>query len=311
MKLIDKIKSQKEKVYTSTGESVNIDSIMIDDNGDIQSYFYKPEELHQMRSISKVLTTLAYGIAIDKKMLVCGKPLTVNSFVYPVLKNLTSIKKENVEKIKKWQIKTLLTYSAGYDRQMFSKKFINDIDEKDYVNYVLNYNLIYNPGEKYVYNNAELFLLSVFFQEAFGINLKDFIVKEIFEPLNITEFVWENFGKYCPGGTGLFLSHSNLFKIGELILHKGKYNGQEIVSKKFIEEMCTMQIPTPYAVNPERVLPKIGVGYIMHISRDGYVYKDGTYGQYLIVNFDKNQLITILSNEQEMSYVTEILRGII
>ena len=49
----------------------------------------------------------------------------------------------------------------------------------------------------------------------------------------------------------------------------------------------------------------------MHISRDGYVYKDGTNGQYLIINFSKNLLITILSSEKEMSYVSEILRGII
>ena len=49
----------------------------------------------------------------------------------------------------------------------------------------------------------------------------------------------------------------------------------------------------------------------MHISRDGYAYKDGADGQYLIVNFAKNQLITILSAKPEMQYVTEILRGLV
>lgn len=75
--------------------------------------------------------------------------------------------------------------------------------------------------------------------------------------------------------------------------------------------MCSTQIDTPYAVKPERVLPKIGVGYIMHISRDGYIFKDGTNGQYLIINFNKNLLISILSSEKEMKYVTEILRDLI
>lgn len=45
----------------------------------------------------------------------------------------------------------------------------------------------------------------------------------------------------------------------------------------------------------------------MHISRDGCAYKDDADGQYIIVNFAKNQLITILSTEPEMQYVTEIL----
>lgn len=311
MKLIDKIKENKEKIFTSSGDNVKIDSIMIDDNNDIQSYFYKPDNLHEMRSVSKVLLALAYGIAIDRKMLVNEKPLTVNTPVYPVIKNLTTIKKENVDKIKNWKIKTLLTYSAGYDTQMFSERLIKDIDEKDYVNYVLNYDLTYQPGEKYVYNNAEMFILSVFFQVAFKINIKDFIVNEIFVPLGITKFVWNNYSIYCPGGTGLYLTHADLFKIGELILHKGNYKGRQLISQKFIEDMCSIQISTPYAIKKERVLPKIGVGYVMHISRDGYVYKDGTNGQYLIINFSKNLLITILSSEKEMNYVSEILRGII
>ena len=311
MELIERIKEQKEKIFTSTGENVKIDSIMIDDNGLLSSYFYNPDSLHEMRSISKVMIVLAYGIAIDRKMVVKDQPITTETYVYPILKNLTTIKKENVEKIKKWQIKTLLTYSTGYANQMFSEKFIKGRDEKTFIDYVLNYDLPNNPNEKYVYNNAEIFLLSVYFQEAFGINITEFILKEIFNPLGIKKFVWKNYDKYCPGGTGLYISHNDLFKIGELILHKGYFNGKQIISKKFIEEMCSAQIITPYAIKPERVLPKTSVGYIMHISRDGYFFKDGTNGQYMIINFDKNLLITILSSEKEMKYVTEILRDII
>lgn len=311
MELIERIKKQKEKIFTSTGENVKIDSIMIDDNGLLSSHFYNPDSLHEMRSISKVMIALAYGIAIDRKMLVEDQPITTKTYVYPILKNLTTIKKENVEKIKKWQIKTLLTYSAGYANQMFSEKFIKGRDEKKFIDYVLNYDLPNNPNEKYVYNNAEIFLLSVYFQEAFGINITEFISKEIFNPLGIKKFVWKNYDKYCPGGTGLYISHNDLFKIGELILHKGCFNGKQIISKKFIEEMCSAQIITPYAIKPERVLPKTGVGYIMHMSRDGYFFKDGTNGQYMIINFDRNLLISILSSEKEMKYVTEILRDII
>lgn len=55
MELIEKIKRQKKKVFTSTGENVKIDSIMIDDSWELSSCFYKPDDLHEMRSISKVL----------------------------------------------------------------------------------------------------------------------------------------------------------------------------------------------------------------------------------------------------------------
>ena len=62
---------------------------------------------------------------------------------------------------------------------------------------------------------------------------------------------------------------------------------------------------------PERVLPKVGVGYFTFISRDGYVFRDGSNGQYIILNMERNLLITIMSTEKDMKNVIEILRGLV
>lgn len=317
MSLLEKILEKKEQIKTSSGENVKIDSIMIEENGREAEHFYQPDGLHEMRSISKVMIALAYGIALDRGMLVNEKPLTLDTKVWPVLKNLGQIRTAgNLEKIQKWTIKTLLTYSGGWDKQMFSRKFLKVLEsqgktESDYLDYVLNYPLSNEPNEKYVYNNAETFVLSVYFQEAFGENITDFIAREIFAPLGIKHFVWQNFAKYCPGCTGLYLSHRDLYKIGQLILAGGEFRSKRIVSQDYVKQMCSVQIETPYAIKPERVLYKLGVGFVMYISRDGFVFKDGNNGQYLIVNFKKNLLLTILSSESEMKYVTEILRDLI
>ena len=53
------------------------------------------------------------------------------------------------------------------------------------------------------------------------------------------------------------------------------------------------------------------LGYYTFISRDGYIFRDGSNGQYIIVNKDKNILITIMSTEKDMKNVTEILRDLI
>ena len=304
--LFNKILENKEKVLNKFNENVNIDSIIIENNGQVFSHFYKEDSLHEMRSLSKVLIALAYGIILERKM------LSLDTFVYPIIKDLVDIKNtNNLEKIKKWQIKHLLTYTAGYESQMFSESYIKDLNLKNSLNYVVNFDLVYSPGERYVYNNAETFLLSVCFSEMFNENITDFIKREIFEPLNIVNFRWDNYGKYCPGGTGLYISHADLFKIGQLILNKGTFLGKNLISEEYIQKMCSTQIQTPYAVKPGRVLPKLGVGYVMHISRDGYFYKDGKNGQYLIFNFEKNLLISILSSETDMTSVTEILRNLI
>lgn len=123
---------------------------------------------------------MAIGIAIDKGM------VTLDTFIYPSIKDIVDIKnKSNLEKIKKWKIRNLLTHTTGYESQMMSERFIKDIDENKLLDYALNYDIPYNVGIRFAYNNVEPFVLSVFFQETFGINLTDFINENIFKKWDI------------------------------------------------------------------------------------------------------------------------------
>lgn len=302
---INKIK-QNIKLISEKENGLNIDSIFIEQDGQKDIIFYKEESLHELRSCAKLLVAMAVGIAIEKKM------VNLDTLIYPAIENVVNIKnKDNLEKIKKWTIRNLLTHTTGYEEQMMSERYIEDIDKNDLLNYALNYDIPYKVGERFAYNNVEPFIISVFFQEQFGINLRDFINENIFLKLNIKEFEWENYGKYCPGATGLYLKHSDFHKIGELLLNDGVYNNEKVVSKNWIKEICKMQLETPSIYKKDRVLPKLGVGYYTFISRNGYIFRDGSNGQYIIVNKDKNLLISIMSNEKNMKLVTEILRDLL
>ena len=302
---INKIK-QNIKLNSEKENGLNIDSIFIEQKDQKDIIFYKEESLHELRSCAKLLVAMAVGIAIEKKM------FNLDTLIYPAIKNVVNIKnKDNLEKIKKWTIRNLLTHTTGYEEQMMSERYIENIDKNDLLNYALNYDIPYKVGERFAYNNVEPFIISVFFQEQFGINLRDFINENIFLKLNIKEFEWENYGKYCPGATGLYLKHSDFHKIGELLLNDGLYNNEKVVSENWIKEICKMQLETPSIYKKDRVLPKLGVGYYTFISRDGYIFIVGSNGQYIIVNKDKNLLISILSNEKKMKLVTEILRDLL
>ena len=299
-------------MLSKTLPSLNIDSIFIEQNGEVEKYFYKNEELHEVRSCAKLLVAMAIGIAIDKRLEVLGETLTINTKIFPVIKNIVDItNKSNIEKIQKWTIKDLLTHTTGYESQMMSDKYIQDIDRNKLLDYAVNYDIPYEVGTRFAYNNVETFILSVFFQEAFNQNLTEFIDENIFKKLNILEYKWKNYGKYCPGATGLYLKHSDFHKIGQLLLNEGKYNNIQIVSSSWIKEMCSMKLETPTVYKSERVLPKIGIGYFTFISRDGYIFRDGSNGQYIILNKDKNLLITIMSTEKDMKNVTERLKNLI
>ena len=302
----------KENDKIIKNNNINIDSIFIEKDEKIYKKFYKNEELHELRSCSKLLISMAIGIAIDKKMKINEKIIDVNTKIYPVIKDIIKIEKEeNLNKIKKWTIKNLLTHTTGYEKQMMSTKDIKEINKKDLINYVLNYNIPYEVGKRFAYNNAEPFILSVFFQEAFKMNLVDFIKENIFDKIGVKEFKWENYDKYCPGATGLYLKHSDFHKIGKLLLENGKYNNKQIISEEWINEIMKMQIEIPELVKKDRVFQKIGIGYYTFISNDGYVFRDGSNGQYIIINRAKKLLITIMSTEKEMKKITDIFRGII
>lgn len=95
------------------------------------------------------------------------------------------------------------------------------------------------------------------------------------------------------------------------MLNDGKYHNIQVVPSSWIKEMCSMKLETPSIYKPERVLPKMGVGYFTFISRDGFIFRDGSNGQYIILNKNKSLLITIMSTEKNMKNITEILRDII
>jgi len=308
---IEDIKNNKDRL-SKLLPSLNIDSIFIEQNGKTDKVFYNNESLHELRSCAKILVAMAVGLAIDKKLLVEGTPLSLDTKIYNTIKSAANISnKSNIEKIKKWTIRDLLTHTTGYETQMMSEKYIKDIEKDKLLDYALNYDIPYEVGNRFAYNNVEPFIISVFFQETFNINLTKFIYDNILKKLNITEYKWENYGKYCPASTGLYMKHTDFHKIGQLLINKGIYNNTQIVPKEWINEMCKTQLEVPSAYKPERVLPKIGIGYYTFISRDGYIFRDGSNGQYIIANKDKNTLITIMSTEKDMKNVTEILRDLI
>ena len=308
---INKIKENIDSLSKEIG-SLNIDSIFIEQDGKLDKVFYKDEQLHELRSCSKVLVAMAIGIAIEDKMLVNGIPLSLDTKIFPSIKNLVKIKnKDNLLKIQTWTIKNLLTHTTGYESQMMSERYIEDIDKNELLDYALNYDIPFDVGTRFAYNNLEPFVLSVFFQESFGINLKDYINEKIFKKLNIKEFKWDNYGKYCPAATGLYLKHSDFHKIGLLLLNNGRYDGKQIIPGNWIVEMTSMQLETPSTYKPERVFPKIGVGYYAFISRDNYIFRDGSNGQYIIVNKEKKLLVTTMASEKDMKKITEIFRDII
>ena len=292
MKRIDEFGLSIDSLYIQSKDSLNV--------------IINSDKLHELRSCSKLLVAMAMGIAIENNL------FSLEENIYNYIEEYIT-NDSNREKVRKWTIRTLLTHTTGYDKMLMSNKEIVDknLDKSKLLEYVLNYDIVSEPNTTYTYNNVEPFIISVLFKEKHNIDLEDYIKANIFDKIEINNYSWERYGEYCPGCTGLYLLPKDFHKLGMLIFNDGVYNDVHVVPKKWINEIIKKQIDTPHLVKPERLFPKYGAGYFTFISRDGYVFRDGTNGQYIIINKNKKLVISIMSSEKDMSKITEIFRNIL
>lgn len=304
--IVNDFMSTKDK----NGESLKMDYLtIIQDDVSFTHVFNNAQEKVDLRSLCKPIIALTLGMAIDQGLSLMGEKLTLDTHVFPFIENLATLR--NKTNLKMWQKVTLrhvLTHSIGFAEGLLFSKDIKDKDPSTFLDFIINHDIIYEPGTHFVYSNVGPYLLSVIIQEHLGINLSEWIASTLFSKLDITDYEWKNYGKYCAGATGLFLKHEDFNKIGMLLLNKGKYYGQTIVPTKWVESMCTIQLLTPTMYDEKRVFPKYGYGFFVYICKNGNYYIDGTNGQYIIVIPKNRILVTTMGHQPDMKPITECLR---
>ncbi len=220
---------------------------------------------HNCYSVAKAFTVTAIGILEDRGL------LSTDEKIYPVFRE--TFKAGFDEKWKDVTIDNLLCHKAGFT------KFPLDIDwedvraypSDDYLDLVLSRPLDYRPGEHYEYSDAVFYLLSRIVTAKCGEKLDDFLCKNIFRPMRFAEYAFSK----CPhgypmGGTGLYISTEDMAKLGQLYLQKGKWDGKEILSERFIRKALGR--------------------YELKKSYGGYA-KGGMYGQQLYLNPSQDSVI--------------------
>lgn len=290
--------------------TLKVESLLITQNGKDYYHLFVSEKLKDIRSISKMVTGLALGVAIEKGYFKNG----IDTLVLPYFKEVTITNKENLKYLEKLQIKHLISYTAGYDKQLLNKAHLNTIkDVTNFTAYILNYPLKYAPGEKFVFCNAPIYLLSIIIEKETGMKLKDFVEKEIMNKMDITNFEWEDsLEKHTWGATGLKLLPTDLHKIGKLLLNNGRYNDNQIIPGNWVKKMKSLRNLSPNEYVRERVIPKYGHGYTLWLCNNGTYFHDAKGGQYVICVPEKNMVITITADDEEHRHdILENLRQLI
>lgn len=199
--------------------------------------YYKGREVHTLQSITKSISSLLIGIAIDQ-----GK---IPSTEVPLLDYLTDFDLSKVEDhLYKATLEHLLKMKLGMewheigtpDTDPGNTTFMLEKSD-DWIQYTLDQPMDTLPDTKWVYNSGASQLMSVVIKKTTGLHLDEYAKKYLFEPLGIQNYHW----KISPTGFpdalgGLYLEAEDLAKIGLLILNKGNWNGEQIVSTQWIEK---------------------------------------------------------------------------
>ena len=285
-------------------DSMDIHSVMIVKDGSVIYSHWQSEGVdsvpHVLHSVSKTFTATAVGLAIaDGKMALTDKVIDYFPDKLPA---------EVSENLKSMTVRDLLTMSCGHDVE----PSFRGAPDQDWVTAFLAHPVVHEPGTFYLYNSLGTYMLSAIVQQVTGEKVVDYLTPRLFEPLHIDKPRWEESpqGINC-GGWGLYLKTEDLAKMGQLLLQKGEWNGLQLIPAEWVAEMSKKQVES---INPgtrieqaaERGMTKEtsdwmqGYGYEMWRFRPGCFSADGARGQYIIVVPDKNAVIAITSNVEDL-----------
>jgi CubicO group peptidase (beta-lactamase class C family) len=203
-------------------------------------YQFTATTKHDMRSATKSVTSLLVGIAIDRK-LIAG----VDEPVLRFFPDAAAVKQPGWDAI---TLRHLLTMSSGikWDEARDWTDPKNDephlISETDPIGYVLAKPVAAPPDTLWTYNGGGTELLGNILERVSGKPLEAFAREALFQPLGITDVEWKAYknGKIA-AAAGLRLRPRDAAKIGQLVLNRGQWNGQHIVSADWIAQSITPQ----------------------------------------------------------------------
>ena len=194
---------------------------------------YAADVKHDLRSISKSVTSLLVGIARGE-----GKFPALDSSAIDFFPRYASLKTADNARI---TFADFLTMSSGlaWDESLPYSNPANSerrlIDAPDPLKYVFEQRLVARPGEIYNYNGGGTTVLGAAVAKATGQRLDDYARDKLFSPLDITDYDWVKlpFAADSPpaAASGLRLRARDAAKLGQLLLNDGTWQDKQVLPK--------------------------------------------------------------------------------
>ncbi|MFW9904333.1 MAG: serine hydrolase domain-containing protein [Candidatus Thorarchaeota archaeon] len=329
---INSTKLEKTYQYILDHEELGIDSVSIVKNGYLcyKKYFefFNYSNIHNTYSITKSVTSALIGIANSTGMITNLDEPVVEIFSNRTIQNLDARKEAMT-------IRHLLEMRSGlewnelavpYWREVIpsdnyilrtnttnaypgtwlnyynpENDFPRQLNSTDWIQYILDKPMVAEPGAMFTYSTGVAHLLSAILREKTGLNPEVFAKQYLFDPLNITEYLWwKDPSGLSVGGAGLWLTPNDMLKIGYLYLKNGEWNNTQILPETWIESSKDLISNLGFGY---------GYGYQWWINNEyTYYFALGLGGQIILVKPDRDLVVAITAWE---SIEDEVLQSLI
>lgn len=248
-------------------------------------------DIHPSYSIAKSFTSVLIGIAIDEGLIKSEKDLVMD-----YLPELKSIAPE----FEVLQIEHLLNHTSGI-------KYSLALDATIYYgnNTYPAFKRIqfqHSPGSVQHYLNINVHLLGAILVKVTKNPLHSYLQEKIWTPLGMeSDGLWltgkkDKLGKAfcCIGATA-----RDYAKFGRLFLHKGEWDGQQIVSPEWYHKSIRRDTSSGSSFN---------YNYCWHIGLKEYgdFMAIGLYKQHIYINPNKKLIIVTLSNKENRLWAERV-----
>lgn len=231
-------------------------------------------DMHAQFSVSKSITSLVVGIAIDEGFIgEVGVPY-LDLFPYTEYANWDERKREIT-------LEHVLTMQTGLQWNEWDPPYSSADnqwnrfyrEEHDFSKAVLDLPLVADPGTAFAYNTAATVSLGQAIDNSVPLALEDFGIGELLLPLGITKLeVTRTPTGLLNGGGGFYLRTRDALKFGQLLLSDGSWNGDRIVSSEWLAASLRPRTAVEWP-NPEQWDWQVtGYGYqwwLGHYEVDG------------------------------------------
>jgi CubicO group peptidase (beta-lactamase class C family) len=251
------------------------------------------QQVHEMQSVTKSVTSLVMGIAIDQGRFHVTDKLLDFFPEYTDIHNMDDRKRAVT-------LADALSMRSGINfyEDPYPGSPLDQLNSSrgDWLRIVLDEPMNAAPGELWQYNSGVVISLGGVIFNSTHINADDFARQNLFDPIGVGPTFWY---KGQPNdlphmGGGLNLRATDLARIGYLVLRKGRWGDRQIVSEQWIASSTSHIVRNPRTFGSHPT----DYGYLwwlMPFDDTDIITASGAKGQWLFIIPKYDMVVAVTS----------------